>query len=108
MKRAFQVHRSDNVATSLDDAAIEAVQVIRDSETFVIALPAAIQIGHKLAVTSIRAGEPVVKYAVPIGIATRAIAIGEWVHLHNCRSQVDERSSTFDPQTGATTDVAYE
>jgi len=38
---------------------------------------------------------------VVIGIATRRIEPGEWVHLHNCRSQLDERSGSFDVQTGA-------
>jgi hypothetical protein len=27
----------------------------------------------------------VIKYGVPIGVAIRAIQIGEHVHVHNCR-----------------------
>jgi altronate hydrolase len=42
--------------------------------------------GHKLALTDIAAGEQVLKYGQPIGIATQAIAAGEHVHEHNLRS----------------------
>jgi altronate hydrolase len=42
--------------------------------------------GHKLALTDIPAGEPVLKYGQPIGIATQPIAAGEHVHEHNLRS----------------------
>jgi hypothetical protein len=43
-----------------------------------------------------------------IGSASRDIAPGEWVHLHNCVSRFDERSKTLDVQTGAVTDTIYE
>ena len=39
--------------------------------------------GHKYARRAIRAGENVVKYGMPIGHATRDIAPGEHVHVHN-------------------------
>jgi altronate hydrolase len=42
--------------------------------------------GHKIALTDISAGEQVLKYGQPIGIATRAIAAGEHVHEHNLSS----------------------
>ncbi len=42
--------------------------------------------GHKVALTDIAAGEQVLKYGQPIGIATQAIAPGEHVHEHNLRS----------------------
>jgi altronate dehydratase small subunit len=38
----------------------------------------------------------------------RRIEPGDWVHLHNCRSQLDERSGSFDIHTGAPEDNAYE
>ena len=63
---------------------------------------------HKAAITSIAEGASGIKYGAPIGLATRDIAPGEWVHLHNCRSYLDERSSTLDVRTGATTDTVYE
>jgi hypothetical protein len=45
-----------------------------------------IGLGHKLAVRTIGAGETVLKYGAPIGRATRAIAPGEHVHVHNMES----------------------
>jgi D-threo-aldose 1-dehydrogenase len=46
----------------------------------------AVDVGHKLARRAIAAGETILKYGAPIGSATRAIAPGEWVHVHNMKS----------------------
>jgi len=43
-------------------------------------------LGHKLAFRPIAAGEKILKYGVAIGSATRDIAPGEHVHLHNMQS----------------------
>jgi hypothetical protein len=45
-----------------------------------------IEIGHKFAFKPVAAGERIVKYRTPIGRATRDIAAGEAVHLHNVAS----------------------
>jgi len=42
--------------------------------------------GHKVACRAIAAGAKILKYGVPIGSATRDIAPGEHVHLHNMKS----------------------
>ena len=42
--------------------------------------------GQKYARRDIRAGEPVVKYGFPVGIATEAIPAGAHVHSHNLQS----------------------
>jgi altronate dehydratase small subunit len=67
-----------------------------------------VQLGHKIAVVPMDAGDAVVKYGVAIGLASRQIEAGEWVHLHNCQSRVDQRSGTFDLHTGQSSDVTYE
>lgn len=41
---------------------------------------------HKLALCDIAAGERVYKYGAVIGEATKPIAAGEHVHVHNLRS----------------------
>src|SRR6478735_9067341 len=51
-----------------------------------VRLAGAVERGHKLACRAIRSGEKVMKYGAPIGSATRPIAVGEHVHLHNIRS----------------------
>ncbi|GMV97494.1 MAG: hypothetical protein AMXMBFR83_18520 [Phycisphaerae bacterium] len=67
-----------------------------------------IQASHKVALADVAVGEPIVKFGVPIGTASRPIAAGQWVHLHNCTSGFDARSQTLDVHTGATTDTRYE
>ena len=46
--------------------------------------------GHKYARRAIRAGENVVKYGMPIGHATRDIAAGEHVHVHNLATNLGD------------------
>ncbi len=73
----------DNVATALAPlAAGGAVEV--DGRTIVVR--DAIPNGHKIALTRIATGEPVVKYGSPIGTATADIEPGAHVHTHNVAS----------------------
>lgn len=51
-----------------------------------VTLPAALSLGHKLAARPIPAGETVLKYNFPIGVATTDIPLGAHVHVHNVRS----------------------
>ncbi len=106
-RRAFQVDPRDNVATMLEDVDRSPVMIYGTNLRSVVDALAPVPLGHKLALASIRPGEPIVKYGVAIGLATAAIAPGEWVHLHNCRSQVDERSNRLDLITGAAKDTPY-
>ena len=53
-------------------------------------------------------GDPVIKYGARIGTATQDIVPGEHVHLHNMRSDFDERASTLDAETALPEDVVYE
>jgi altronate dehydratase len=57
-----------------------------DNVLTVIAADGPVPLGHKIAARAIAAGEKIIKYGVPIGSATRAIAAGEHVHTHNLRS----------------------
>jgi len=105
--RCFQVNPADNVATALDDLAPGQVQVLGRAAGTVVAAAEEIMLGHKIALRRIGEGEAFVKFGVPIGIATTVVEPGAWVHLHNCRSRVDERSSHLDLKTGAALDTAY-
>ena len=72
----FRIDPKDSTATALRDmAAGEAALGVTLSEP--------IGKGHKVAVKPIAAGEPVLKFGFPIGVATRDIAPGEHVHVHN-------------------------
>lgn len=107
MKRCFRVHPADNVATLLEDAGAEPVALIPETG-LTVTLNQPIALGHKVALTAIPAGGPVIKYGIRIGAATVDIRPGDWVHLHNCASLVDERSGTLEAETGRPTDTPYD
>ncbi len=105
---AFQVHAADNVATLLNDATEgSALTVVGPAGKRKLIAREKIGLGHKIGLAPIGEGEAIIKFGVVIGIAMRRIEAGEWVHLHNCRSQLDERSGSFDVQTGEPGDNAY-
>ena len=51
-----------------------------------VVLGQAFTLGHKVAICPMAPGDKVLKYGVPIGSATAAIAPGDHVHLHNMKS----------------------
>lgn len=104
---AFQIERTDNVCTTLSEVQPGTVHITGQAEIDAITIDKEMARGHKIAVRRIAPGEAVIKYGVEIGIATQMIEPGEWVHLHNCKSKYDERSSTLDLETGAPTDTPY-
>jgi predicted RecA/RadA family phage recombinase len=89
VKKAVQIDERDNVATATSDVEEgEAVEVL-SPEGVVIMRPKAsdpIPFGHKLALVDLGNGDDVVKYGEIIGVASRRISIGEWVHTHNVES----------------------
>jgi len=102
------VHASDNVATLLGEAAAGApLEIVGPAPSPNLVAHEKIELGHKVALVTIPEGAPVIKFGIVIGIATHSIAPGKWVHLHNCRSQLDERSGHFDVHTGEPGDNAY-
>ncbi|MGH3159499.1 MAG: UxaA family hydrolase [Streptosporangiaceae bacterium] len=54
--------------------------------TLSVRLTEAVPLGHKLALADITAGQQVIEYGQPVGLATRDIHQGEHVHVHNVRS----------------------
>ena len=51
-----------------------------------VTLTRAIPMAHKIARHAIAEGDTILKYGMPIGIATAGVAAGEHVHIHNIRS----------------------
>jgi altronate dehydratase small subunit len=101
------VNARDNVITLLEDAAAGPVTVVGESQIKCLELGEPVERGHKAALCRIPAGGEVIKYGIAIGLATQTIEAGQWVHLHNCRSSLDARSSTLDLKTGAPSDTKY-
>jgi len=76
----IQLHPRDKVAVACVAVAAGAVIAQPGGP---LAVPTAIPAGHKIAIVPIAAGEVVLKYGQPIGVASRPIAAGEHVHVHN-------------------------
>lgn len=107
MSKCFQIHRDDNTAVLLEDAMAGAtIEIIGVQGK--LTLQDDISYGHKVALMDIPKNHPITKYGIPIGHSTQAIVRGEWIHLHNCASEYDARSTTLDLHTGAATDTVYE
>lgn len=83
MKPVLVISERDNVATAL-----QALEVGRrlDVSGVAVSVLDAIPSGHKIALRAIRAGEAVIKYGSPIGVATADISAGSHVHTHNVAS----------------------
>jgi (2R)-sulfolactate sulfo-lyase subunit alpha len=60
---------------------------VQNGEAFEIAVNQPVPLGHKVALRDIPSGEPVVKYGGVIGRATRDIAKGDHVHVHNLKGE---------------------
>ena len=73
----------DNVAIATGELPARAEREVAGAR---IVLKANVDVGHKFAVRAIRSGERIVKYGAPIGVATRDIEPGEYVHTHNMAS----------------------
>lgn len=108
IQTAFQIDKTDNVATALCALTSGQVKLFGDAQIEYIQAVEDISVGHKIALCDIQEGEEIIKYGVVIGAATKDIPCGSWVHLHCIRSLYDERSSHLDVITGAPADIAYE
>jgi len=86
----IRLHPRDNVAVVCCDAPAGAR--LSAGEVAVSARQA-IPAGHKVALTDIAVGAPVIKYGETIGVATQAIRAGEHVHLHNLASVRDSEGA---------------
>jgi (2R)-sulfolactate sulfo-lyase subunit alpha len=85
----FLAHRKDDlVGVAVRDLAPGPVQggYLTGPATLTVELAEAVPLGHKVALADIAAGADVIEYGQRVGIATKDIARGEHVHVHNVRS----------------------
>ena len=84
---AILLHVDDDVATALTALSKgESVCASLDHVSVDLVLLEDVEFGHKFALRDIAKGEEILKYGLPIGRALSDIRAGEWVHVHNCRS----------------------
>ncbi|MGZ3297492.1 MAG: UxaA family hydrolase [Asticcacaulis sp.] len=77
------LHPDDNVLVCRAHAAPGQVILIDGGE---VTLREAIDVGHKIARRSLRAGDKVIKYGATIGSMTSDAARGAHIHMHNMQS----------------------
>ena len=85
---AILLNTKDDVATAL--TALQAgrtVKVDLETSAYNTELVDDIAFGHNYALRNIAKGEDILKYGLPIGKALADIGVGQWVHVHNCRSE---------------------
>ncbi|HTF71230.1 MAG TPA: UxaA family hydrolase, partial [Edaphobacter sp.] len=74
--RSIQVHASDNIAIVVNEGGLPAGTRFESGLDLRDAIPEA----HKVALTMIPAGAPIIRYGVTIGYARTEIPAGSWVH----------------------------
>ena len=98
--QALQLAENDDVAVVTADLSRDATVRVGSEE---IVLRDNVPRGHKVALRTIPQGREVRKYGWPIGMATREIVAGQWVHTHNLATALSglvpdrEPASTPDP-----------
>lgn len=84
----IKINQLDNVAVALRDYAagelVAADQLF--SEPFT--LREAVAKGHKIALCELKHGQIIIKYGMPMGIATQIILRTQWIHTHNVKTQL--------------------
>ena len=91
MNYKFLTHHSeDNVAVAVvdiksgekvDGACLETNKPVQS-----LTARADIPLGHKIALTDLASGGSIIKYGVSVGSASAEIKAGDYVHVHNVKS----------------------
>src|SRR3954451_11255848 len=90
MAHKFLVHHvGDSVGVAIED--IEANQeikgvILEDDSVVSVKSKDFIPLGHKIALVDLEENSNVIEYRVPIGITTKEINKGSYVHTHNFKT----------------------
>lgn len=83
MNQYLRINAKDNVAVALVPLHKGSLIHLEDIS---LTLKEDIPQGHKFALSPILKGECVIKYGCPIGLASKDIKAGAWVHVHNIQT----------------------
>jgi (2R)-sulfolactate sulfo-lyase subunit alpha len=89
MHKALAHRRGDDVAVAVSpiSAGEEIVVVYLDDDGEErVHVQADVPYGHKVALQPLAAGAPLTEYATQVGVATRDIQVGDYVHTHNVKT----------------------
>lgn len=78
---ALKIDDKDNVAVATESINLGALVIVNGVPVCTAAED--IRAGHKVALVAIPAKGNIIRYGEVIVVATRPIALGEWVHIHN-------------------------
>jgi (2R)-sulfolactate sulfo-lyase subunit alpha len=91
MSHQFLIHdKKDNVGVAICDIKTGQKVIgvfLDDKKTIELEAKNDILLGHKISLYSVKKGEQIIKYGVPIGKTTESINLGEHVHIHNLKSE---------------------
>lgn len=82
----IQLNENDNVVVALRDLSAGHVFDFKGQQ---IEVKEDVDRGHKIALADIAPNEQIIKYGYPIGYAVNAIAVGEHIHTHNTKTNLD-------------------
>lgn len=85
MKEIIKINEKDNVVVALRDISKNEIVEIENKK---IEIKEDVKRGHKISLVDLKVDENVIKYGYPIGHATKEIAVGEWVHTHNIKTNL--------------------
>ena len=95
MKEFIQLHKSDNVVIALTSL-LKGVEYHVDDLT--VTPLQDIDKGHKVAIKPLLKGENVIKYGAPIGHAVADINAGQWLHIDDVKTNLnDELAYQYHP-----------
>lgn len=86
---AIQASTKDNVATIFAEGIVGGTEVVvldPSGARTLMTVQEDVPYGHKFALRHIAVGEQITKYGEEIGVATRDIEVGAYVHVHNLDS----------------------
>ncbi|MCG8510887.1 MAG: UxaA family hydrolase [Rhodospirillales bacterium] len=81
--RILIINDGDNVGVACTNLAAGTKVTAGQDE---ITVSADVELGHKIALAPLAAGDKIVKWGAPIGSVTEAVDAGDHVHLHNMQS----------------------
>ena len=88
-QKLIRITDRDNVAVALESLPQGSVVEV---DGITLTVGSNVPAGHKVALSPIGEGEPVVKYGYPIGKAKNDIRKGEWVHTFNVKTALSEEA----------------
>ena len=87
MEKYILIHPKDNVAVALKLLSLGSSIQLEGQK---IVLQEEIPQGHKFSIAPIKKGNSVIKYGDVIGVVTKDIALGQWVHTHNLTTGLED------------------